>query len=164
MIYLFFERLVLPPFVGLPQGVTEVRPPEVLPSPPPCGWSIGFIATPLTLGLLFNHLERPALPNVVKIENSLETTPIVAKQFIDIVLCSPELSFILPKLEVFSINCENVPADLLIVANDFSFGEILCIRHPIGIFEIGKECPFLESAFTPDLIISPTAKFFGAII
>lgn len=31
----FFEALVLGPFVGLPQGVTEGRPPEVFPSPPP---------------------------------------------------------------------------------------------------------------------------------
>jgi hypothetical protein len=72
------DLLVLPPFVGFPQGVTEDRPPEVLPSPPPCGWSIGFIATPRTWGRLFNHRDRPALPNVVKNENSFDTTPIVA--------------------------------------------------------------------------------------
>src|SRR5262249_29307136 len=30
-------RRVLYPFVGTPQGVTGWRPPEVLPSPPPCG-------------------------------------------------------------------------------------------------------------------------------
>ncbi len=35
---------------GWPQGETGWRPPEVLPSPPPIGWSIGFIATPRTLG------------------------------------------------------------------------------------------------------------------
>src|SRR3979409_2244080 len=33
-------------FVGFPRGVTGGRPPEVRPSPPPCGWSIGFIETP----------------------------------------------------------------------------------------------------------------------
>lgn len=38
---LFFLR-VLEPFVGLDHGVTEGLPPEVLPSPPPCGWSTGF--------------------------------------------------------------------------------------------------------------------------
>src|ERR1039458_1262251 len=36
---------VLKPRVGWPQGVTGWRPPEVLPSPPPCGWSTGVIAT-----------------------------------------------------------------------------------------------------------------------
>src|SRR5688500_16831420 len=36
------------PLVGLPQGVTGCRPPLVRPSPPPCGWSIGFITTPRT--------------------------------------------------------------------------------------------------------------------
>ena len=33
--------------MGFPQGVHGWRPPEDLPSPPPIGWSIGFIATPL---------------------------------------------------------------------------------------------------------------------
>ena len=37
---------VFAPFVGLPHGVTGCRPPEVRPSPPPCGWSTGFITTP----------------------------------------------------------------------------------------------------------------------
>ena len=37
--------------VGCPQGVTGCRPPDERPSPPPCGWSTGFIATPLTVGL-----------------------------------------------------------------------------------------------------------------
>ena len=30
-----FRFLVFAPFVGLPQGVTGCRPPEVFPSPPP---------------------------------------------------------------------------------------------------------------------------------
>ena len=33
--YLF--RRVFKPLVGFPQGVTEGRPPDVLPSPTPCG-------------------------------------------------------------------------------------------------------------------------------
>ena len=101
---MFLDLLVLPPLVGLPQGLTDVRPPEVLPSPPPWGWSTGFIATPRTLGRLPSQRDLPALPKVVRIKNSLETIPIVAKQFIDKVLYSPELNFILPKLVVFSIS------------------------------------------------------------
>ena len=36
-IKLLTDLLVLPPFVGLPHGLTDVRPPEVFPSPPPWG-------------------------------------------------------------------------------------------------------------------------------
>src|SRR5215208_2466095 len=51
---------VLYPRVGWPQGVTGFLPPEVLPSPPPCGWSTGFIATPRTLDAnLSNAIVRP---------------------------------------------------------------------------------------------------------
>src|SRR5204863_398839 len=42
---LFLERVRLPS-VGTPHGVTGCRPPFDLPSPPPCGWSTGFIAEP----------------------------------------------------------------------------------------------------------------------
>src|SRR5437867_717255 len=53
---------VLNPFVGRPQGLTGCLPPEVFPSPPPWGWSIGFMATPRTVGLLPSQRERPAFP------------------------------------------------------------------------------------------------------
>src|SRR2546430_11676463 len=39
---------VRPPLAGTPVGLTGCRPPLVRPSPPPCGWSIGFIAVPRT--------------------------------------------------------------------------------------------------------------------
>src|SRR5688500_17568602 len=53
---------VLAPLVGLPHGVTGCRPPEVLPSPPPCGWSTGFMATPRLWGRRPSQRWRPALP------------------------------------------------------------------------------------------------------
>src|SRR5262245_39374449 len=53
---------VLAPFVGLPQGVTGWRPPEVLPSPPPWGWSTGFMTTPRLWGFRPSQRFRPALP------------------------------------------------------------------------------------------------------
>src|SRR5664280_3174172 len=37
---------------GWPHGDTGCRPPEVLPSPPPSGWSTGFMATPRVWGAL----------------------------------------------------------------------------------------------------------------
>src|ERR671935_2627542 len=45
-------RRVRLPSVGTPHGVTGWRPPFDLPSPPPCGWSTGFIAEPRTAGRL----------------------------------------------------------------------------------------------------------------
>ena len=41
------------PRAGLPHGVDGPgRPIPVLPSPPPCGWSLGFITEPRTVGLI----------------------------------------------------------------------------------------------------------------
>src|ERR1700712_2923902 len=47
---------------GVPAGFTGWRPPDVLPSPPPCGWSTGFIATPRTVG----GLPRPPVPPALR--------------------------------------------------------------------------------------------------
>src|SRR6266404_4135763 len=58
----FLLRRVLVPLVPLPQGVTGWRPPEVRPSPPPCGWSIGFMTTPRLCGRQPSQRVRPALP------------------------------------------------------------------------------------------------------
>src|SRR5205823_1428446 len=55
-------RRVRLPRVGTPHGVTGWRPPFDLPSPPPCGWSTGFIAEPRTDGRLPRQRLRPALP------------------------------------------------------------------------------------------------------
>ena len=48
-----FFFLVFKPSAGLPQGVQGPgRPILVLPSPPPCGWSLGFMTEPRTVGLI----------------------------------------------------------------------------------------------------------------
>ena len=52
----------MPPLADLPCGLTGWRPPLVRPSPPPCGWSIGFIAVPRTCGRRPSQRLRPALP------------------------------------------------------------------------------------------------------
>ena len=44
--------LVGEPKVGFPHGVTGARPGVLLPSPPPCGWSTGFMTVPRTVGLM----------------------------------------------------------------------------------------------------------------
>ena len=38
-------------------------PPDALPSPPPIGWSTGFMATPRTRGLLPIQRNLPAFPD-----------------------------------------------------------------------------------------------------
>src|ERR1700678_684473 len=64
---------------GLPHGLTGWRPPELLPSPPPCGWSIGFMATPRTDGRLPFQRLRPALPSLMLPCSELPTSPTVAR-------------------------------------------------------------------------------------
>src|ERR687889_1382934 len=64
----------------LPQGLVGGRPPELLPSPPPSGWSTGFIATPRTLGRLPSQRLLPALPTESSSCSELPTSPMVARQ------------------------------------------------------------------------------------
>src|SRR3954463_6073565 len=53
-----FERVFLP-LVGLPPGFTGGGPPGVRPSPPPCGWSMGFMTTPRLGGRQPSQRVRP---------------------------------------------------------------------------------------------------------
>src|SRR5699024_3019688 len=86
-----FFFLVLYPRAGLPHGVTgEGIPIEVLPPPPPCGWSQGFITDPLTVGLIPICLFLPALPITTLPCSMLPTCPIVALQSIETNLISPD--------------------------------------------------------------------------
>jgi hypothetical protein len=71
--------LVGEPKVGLPQGVTGERPGVLLPSPPPCGWSTGFMTVPRTVGLTPRCRLRPALPHLTFWCDWLPTTPTVAR-------------------------------------------------------------------------------------
>src|SRR5438128_8743027 len=84
---------VLAPLVGLPHGVTGCRPPEVLPSPPPCGWSTGFMETPRLCGRLPSQRERPALPMETFLWSMLPTWPMVAAHSEYTLRTSPEGSF-----------------------------------------------------------------------
>src|ERR1035438_10798918 len=84
---------VLNPRVGWPQGVTGWRPPEVLPSPPPWGWSTGFIETPRLEGLIPFQRLRPALPIETFSWSVLPTWPMVAMHSTSTLRVSPEGSF-----------------------------------------------------------------------
>src|SRR4029450_7179808 len=75
---------------GLPFGLTGWRPPDVLPSPPPGGWSIGFIATPRTVGGLPFPPLRAAVPQLMFDWSALPISPTVARQNTDTRRISPE--------------------------------------------------------------------------
>src|SRR3954452_3198205 len=75
---------------GLPFGLTGWRPPEVLPSPPPCGWSTGFMTTPRTVGRLPRQRLRPALPQLMLAWSELPTSPTVARLRTSTLRISPE--------------------------------------------------------------------------
>ena len=62
-----------------PVGLTGCRPPLVRPSPPPCGWSMGFMAVPRTCGRSPSQRVRPALPMLMFIWSALPMVPIVAR-------------------------------------------------------------------------------------
>uniref|UniRef100_A0A8I6WL06 Uncharacterized protein ycf72 n=1 Tax=Hordeum vulgare subsp. vulgare TaxID=112509 RepID=A0A8I6WL06_HORVV len=51
------------------------------PSPPPWGWSTGFITTPLTMGRLPSQHLDPALPKLFWFTPTLPTCPTVANNF-----------------------------------------------------------------------------------
>src|ERR1700722_17052731 len=74
-----FDRVFLP-LVGLPHGLTGGRPPEDLPSPPPCGWSTGFITTPRTVARLPFLRIGPSLPQLMLACLPLLSSPTVARQ------------------------------------------------------------------------------------
>lgn len=59
-----FFKTVLRCLVMAPQGVRGLGPPEVFPRPPPCGWSIAFIATPRVVGRLPKFTRNPALRRI----------------------------------------------------------------------------------------------------
>src|SRR6056300_1274516 len=100
----------------MPHGVDGCLPPEVLPSPPPCGWSTGFIATPLTVGLTPRHLLAPAFPNERKLFSWLETVPRVALQADKIFLISPDCNLRVAYTPSLATNLAEVPALLAICA------------------------------------------------
>src|SRR3712207_1019958 len=86
-----FRSLVLYPRAGLPHGVTgDGLPIGDLPSPPPCGWSLGFITEPLTVGLIPMCLFLPALPITTFPYSMLPTCPTVALQLLFTYLISPD--------------------------------------------------------------------------
>lgn len=63
---------------------------KLRPSPPPCGWSTGFIAVPRTVGRTPRQRAAPALPRTRSICSALPTSPRVARQSASTLRISPE--------------------------------------------------------------------------
>src|SRR4029077_2936968 len=100
---------VLAPKVGKPQGVLGWVP-FTRPSPPPCGWSTGFIATPRTVGRLPCQRVRPAFPYVTFSWSRFPPWPIVAMQSSENFLPSPDGSFTRATSPSLLKSCADPPA------------------------------------------------------
>src|SRR5207247_5469610 len=99
----FFFFLVRPSF--FPHGEVGWRPPEDLPSPPPSGWSTGFIATPRTDGRLPSQRFRPAFPSCTSSCSALPTTPTVPLHVAGTSRISPEGKRIVASPASLAISC-----------------------------------------------------------
>ena len=128
----FFLERVLYPFAGTP-FLDLGCPPEALPSPPPIGWSTGFIATPLVLGRRPNHLLLPAFPDFCNPCSELDTVPIVAKQVSKTNLLSPLGNFNVAYFPSLATICTLAPA---LLANEAPLPGI--IQHYVLLFPM--EC------------------------
>lgn len=148
---LFLGGPVLNPLLqGLPHGVREDLPwlplLLLLPSPPPWGWSTGFMATPRTTGLRPNHLLCPAFLSFFALCSGFDTVPIVALHRESISFSFPEGSLIKQCLDAFGslrIFAE-VPAALTNLPPWPGFISMLWISVPIRIIEIGMQLPIWE--------------------
>ena len=90
---LFFFRVFFPK-VFFPHGLSgEGRPIPAFCSPPPWGWSQGFMAEPRTVGRMPRQRLRPAFPNRTRLASLLPTLPIVARQVANTFRTSLDISF-----------------------------------------------------------------------
>src|SRR4029450_6355230 len=161
--YLFdalFFFLVRPSFC--PHGLVGWRPPELLPSPPPSGWSTGFIATPRTDGRLRFHRLRPALPSWISSCSALPTSPIVALQAASTRRVSPEGRRSVAILPSLAMTGMLVPAEGAKRGPPPGLSSTACTVVPTGMFRSGSELPGRTSAPSPDISPSPTRGPLGA--
>src|SRR6266511_3907218 len=98
-----------------PHGVGW-RPPDDFPSPPPRGWSTGFMATPRTEGRLLSHRARPALPSETSSCSGLPTVPTVARQIDSTSRIAPEGSRSVANRPYLATSWTLVPAERAIFA------------------------------------------------
>src|SRR5919198_5352146 len=145
-----------------PHGVVGWRPPEDLPSPPPSGWSTGFMATPRTSGRLRSHRALPALPRATSSCSGFPTSPTTARQVASTRRISPDGSLSVAYRPSLATSCTELPADRAILAPAPGFSSTPWITVPTGMFRNGRAFPGLMSAPSPDIRRSPTAIPCGA--
>src|SRR6202034_3217849 len=131
---------------GLPHGLTGWRPPELLPSPPPSGWSTGFMATPRTEGRLPFQRLRPALPSLMLPCSALPTSPTVARHSTSTRLISPDGMRSAAYAPSLASNWTPEPADRAIFAPPPGRISIAWMTVPVGIDLSGSALPGLMSA------------------
>src|SRR5439155_21062870 len=95
----------------LPHGLVGWRPPDDFPSPPPIGWSTGFIATPRTDGRFDFQRARPAFPSCTSSCSALPTSPTVALQSASTSRISPLGSRRVANRPSLATSCTLVPAE-----------------------------------------------------
>src|SRR6266566_8696050 len=156
----FLCRVFLPS--TLPHGLVGGRPPELLPSPPPSGWSTGFMATPRTRGLRPSQRDFPALPMESSSCSALPTSPIVARHSPRTMRISVERSRRVTKLPSFATTWALVPAPRHSCPPLPIFSSTLCTAVPSGISNSGIALPTRMSEPGPETTLSPTLKPLGA--
>src|SRR3989344_2870012 len=110
--YFFGRRDFCPLPVGLPHMETARRRPRPWrPSPPPCGWSTGFIADPRTVGRTPVQRVRPAFPYTNKLCSLLETCPTLAQHALIIFRIVPDGSLTNVYPESCAMTSAAFPAD-----------------------------------------------------
>src|SRR5512138_517805 len=156
----FFRCRVFRPST-LPQGLVGGRPPELLPSPPPSGWSTGFIATPRTLGRLPSQRVFPALPTESSSCSALPTSPTVARQR----PCTRRISVERRRSVTYSPSLATTWAlDPAVRASWPPFpilSSMLCTVVPSGISASGSALPVRESEPGPEITVSPWLSPLG---
>ncbi|KAB2041799.1 hypothetical protein ERO13_D02G149550v2, partial [Gossypium hirsutum] len=127
-----------------------------LPSPPPWGWSTGFITTPLTIGHLPSQHLDPALPKLFWFTPTFPTCSTVAKQFLDSKRTSPEGNFNLADFPFFAISFVTAPTTLANCSPLLSVISMLCMVVPKGISVEGHFwfCRCLKQFFLLHITIS----------
>src|SRR5690606_37779915 len=150
----FFRLRVFLPS-GSPHGDTGGRPPDVLPSPPPSGWSIGFIATPRTRGRRPRHRFAPALPMLRSSCSTFPTCPIVARHSLRTMRTSVDGRRSVTKSPSFATTCAPAPAERTICAPLPGFSSTLCTTVPSGISPSGSALPVRMSEPGPLTTVSP---------
>jgi hypothetical protein len=129
----------------------------LLPSPPPWGWSTGFIATPRTTGLRPSHLLWPAFLSLRSPWVGLETVPTVALHRESINFLTPEGSWIKQYCDVGSFKIfALVPAARTSFPPCPGFSSMLWMIVPIRIEERGMQLPICE--FMSEYIILSRAS------